>query len=189
MAEMNTKLGLPAEIVDADTLEEAALRLGILLELPTAAPLAATRRALDQPEYARGLVASRKIPTLRDRLLAAADPAPVPSSAGLIGKAASSVLKWGMDGLRPAEPWVIQKRLAACQRCEFLAPAPDSLVYRGAKVAVGPNARICTSCHCLVNTKAAISTEKCPEPAPGDPAQSRWGEPWVAPSEHPEGPW
>jgi hypothetical protein len=183
---------LPRDIVAAETVEEAARRLGEALGLPGPAPMAATRHALDDPRYARALMTTRKLPALRDQFLAApgaAAPAPPPSSAGLVAKAAGSLLKWGMEGLRPAEPWVIQRRLAACAACEFQVSAPDTLIYRGARVAVGTGATICDRCHCLINTKAAISTEHCPEQDPARPALSRWGEPWVPPEEHPEGPW
>jgi hypothetical protein len=109
------------------------------------------------------------------------EPAATPSAAKLAAQAAGTVLKWGMEGLRQSDPWVIERRLAACAACEYRAPAPDTLVYRGAKVLAGKDSEICTICHCLLNTKAAISTEHCPEKDPDDPALSRWGEPWVTP--------
>lgn len=147
------------------------------------------------PDFDRALYAVRKMPDVLLRLLT--DPslarirtpenternpeppaAKTPSNAKLAAKAAGSVLKWGMDGLKPAAPWVIERRLAACAACEFEAPAPDKLVYRGAEVAVGKGAKICTSCDCLIKTKAAMSTEHCPEKSPDNPDLSRWGEPW-----------
>lgn len=188
-----TETTLPPEIVDAPSLEVAAERLGATLGLDGAAPLAAARHALAEPLYARALLATRKLPALRDRFLASPGETRIsdasPSPAALARKAAGGLLKWGMEGLKPAEPWVIKRRLAACNACEFQAPAPDTLVYRGAKVAVGKDAKICTLCHCLTNTKAAISTEHCPAQVPGDAGLSRWGEPWLPPEEHPEGPW
>lgn len=184
---------LPDEVTKADTVDEAAARLGSLLELPGPAPLPATRRALAEPLFARALLASRKLPALRDQLLTVAqavritDTSPAPHQ--LAAKAAKSVLKWGMDGLRPAEPWVIERRLAACAACAHQVPAPDTLVYRGAQVVVGKDAKICALCHCLTNTKAAISTERCPDRHPDDPSRSRWSEPWLPPEDHPQGPW
>lgn len=180
---------LPPEITEAATLEEAARRLGAALDLDGSAPLEATRRALDDPRYAQALIATRKLPAIRDRFLADPSSAPTPSGGALARKAAGSVLKWGMEGLKPAAPWVIERRLAACASCEYQAPAPDTLIYRGARVAVGKDAKICTICHCLTNTKAAISTEHCPAKDPADPTLSRWNEPWIPPEEHPEGPW
>lgn len=188
-----TETTLPAEIAEAPSLEVAAERLGAALGLDGAAPLAATEHALAEPLYARALLATRKLPALRDRFLASPGETKIrdaePSSAALARKAAGGILKWGMEGLKPAEPWVIERRLAACNACEFQAPAPDTLVYRGARVAVGKDAKICTLCHCLTNTKAAIPSERCPAPSPDDPGLSRWQEPWVPPEEHPEGPW
>lgn len=174
---------LPKEVVEASSIEEAARRLGTAIDLPGSAPLAATRRALSDPFYARALMATRKFPAIRDRFLSepVTTSGETPSAAALASKAAGGVLKWGMEGLRPAEPWIIRRRLAACGTCEFQAPAPNTLIYRGARIAVGEGATICRSCHCLINTKAALSTERCPERDPADPSRSRWGEPWIGP--------
>lgn len=183
------------EIAHAPSIDEAARRLGERLNLGGPAPIAATRRAVNEPLFARALLATRKLPGIRDRLLAAPHASRVggasqpPSSGEVAAKAAGSVLKWGMAGLRPAEPWVIERRLAACNGCEHQAPAPDTLIYRGVRVAVDKDAKICTLCHCLTNTKAAISTERCPDPDPADPTRSRWGETWVPPEQHQQGPW
>ncbi len=176
-----------------------AAQLGKELELGGPAPLQAAQRAMEDPDYARALKALRHMPDLRDQMLLAPesarirkpgdsvpDPAPAredsetPSAAKLAAKAAGAVLKWGMDGLQPPQPWVIERRLAACNACEFQVPAPDTLVYRGAKVVAGADATICKSCHCLIKTKAAISTETCPEKDISDPTLSRWQEPWSA---------
>ncbi len=184
---------LPDKITGAASLEEAATLLGAELGLAGPAPLEAARRALNEPLYARALLALRKMPALRDQFLA--DPceirlsAAAPSSAAVVKQAAGSLLKWGMEGLKPAEPWVIERRIAACNSCKFQAPAPNTVIYRGVKVVVGKDAKICVSCNCLTNTKAAISTEHCPEKDPEDPGLSRWGDPWVPLKNHPKGPW
>lgn len=187
---------LPDTIRNAASIADAARLLGVELGLAGPAPEIATRRAIGDPLYSRALLASRKIPQLRDKLLAEpgatrinAAPESALSSVGLAGRVAAGLLRWGMEGLKPADPWVIEKRLAACNSCEFQAPAPDTLIYRGAKVVAGRDAKICTSCHCLTNTKAAISTEHCPEHDPRNSELSRWGEPWVPSEKHPKGPW
>ena len=114
---------LPDDIRAAATPEEAARRLGAALGLGGPAPIPATERALADPLFARALWATRKLPAMRDRMLAdpttakvGAAPSETPSAAKLAGKAAGAVLKWGMDGLRHAEPWVIERRLAAFYR-------------------------------------------------------------------------
>lgn len=182
--------------ISPEALKTAAAELGRELGLPGPAPDLATRRAVLDPDFAKALYALRNMPELRDQMLAAPDsatirkpgevpeaPTPAPSAVKLAAKAAGSVLKWGMDGLKPAQPWVIERRLAACAACEFQAPAPDTLMYRGAKVVVGKDAKICTACHCLTNTKAALSTEQCPKRDAQDPSLSRWQEPYVEKSE------
>ena len=170
-----------------------------MLALADPAPPAVAERAMADPLFARALFTSRKIPSALQWLLTAPADARVaeapsdgkpggkedatPSSLELAAKAAGSLLKWGMAGLEHAKPWEIERRLAACDACEFRDDAPDKLVYRGAAVAVGKDAKICTSCHCLINTKAALATERCPERDSDSPELSRWGEPWEEPAE------
>lgn len=192
---------LPDNVRNAKTLSEAARLLGSYLELSGPAPEDATQRALDNPLYARALVTLRKMPELRDQVLQSAESLRVhgqPTEAAqslakkeksVAAQAAGALLKWGMAGLEHAKPWQIETRLAACKTCSFLTDAPDDLIYRGAKVFVGKDAKICSSCRCLVNTKAALATEHCPERDPDDPNLSRWGEPYVLPEDHPKGPW
>lgn len=180
---METKLR--KEILEASTLEEAAALLGEDIGLRRPASLDQTRRALEDPQFARALLSTRKLPHVRDQLLAAAGQ----SATSLASQAVDGVLKWGMEGLRPAEPWVISRRLAACKICEYHTDAPESLLFRGARVLVGKDKKICALCNCLTNTKAAISTEHCPAQDPKSPEQSRWAEPWVPLDEHPKGPW
>lgn len=186
---------LPETIRDAESPAEAEARLGALLGLPGPAPAAATARARADPRFARALLGLRRLPDLRDRLLAdpgnaAYDPAapataprPAPPAApALAAKAAGAVLKWGMAGFEHPAPWVIERRLAACAACPHRVPAPPTLVWRGISRATGKDARICALCHCLVNTKAAIASETCPDRDPADPARSRWGEPLAGPA-------
>ncbi|MEM8629765.1 MAG: hypothetical protein AAGF74_00880 [Pseudomonadota bacterium] len=174
-----------------EILTQTAAQLGRDLGLDGPIPVQAAQRALLDPDYVRAVLAVRFIPRLRDQFLNNPETArvrgkadrsipadPKRSSAAIATKAAGAVLKWGMDGLEVAQPWVIERRLAACNACEFNAPAPDSLLYRGAKVVVGQDAKICTKCDCLTNTKAAISSENCPEKDPKDPTMSKWQEPW-----------
>ncbi len=184
---------LPEDILKAPTIEAAAERLGELLGSESPPPVPAVRRALTDPLFARALLATRKMPEALAMLLAAPDEGritpPPPSSAKIVGQAAGALLKWGMEGLKHAEPWAIERRLAACAACEFQAKAPDTLVYRGAKVAVGKDAKICLACNCLTNTKAALATERCPRQDPANPELSRWGEPWIPLEKHDKGPW
>jgi hypothetical protein len=187
---------ISGRLAETASLKEASLRLGEYLGLEGEAPEAATRRALNEPLYLKALCSVRRMPSVLDQLLAnelgIAGPPAAEKKYGagqLVATAAASLLKWGAQGLPVAKPWVIESRLAACDSCEHQQAAPDTLVYRGAKVAVGKDAKICTLCGCLTNTKAAIATELCPSPDPHVPGRSRWGEPWVDPNEHPKGPW
>lgn len=192
---------LPKEVSKAPSLEEAASRLGHILGLAEPAPLEATQRALDNPLYARALLTARKMPAVRWQLLVAPETVNIAPLAGIerkpqpasslqiMAKAAAATLKWGAEGLQHAEPWVIERRLLACSGCEFQTDAPDTLIYRGAKVVVGKEAKICTQCDCLTNTKAALATEHCPAKDLADPALSRWQEPWVDTDKLSKWPW
>lgn len=192
---------LPEDVSQAPSLEIAAERLGQILGLKQPAPLNATQRALDNPLYARALLTARKMPAVRQQLLVAPETVnitplagieskpPPASSLQIIAKSAAAVLKWGADGLKHAEPWVIERRLSACGRCEFQTDAPDTLIYRGAKVVVGKDAKICEQCACLTNTKAALAIEHCPEKDLANPELSRWQEPWVDTDKLSKWPW
>jgi hypothetical protein len=181
----------PESIRTAANLDEAARGMGAFLGIDGGLPLPAARRALDDPRYAAALIATRKMPQVLAQLLARHTEAAAvaPGTLATLSKAASAALKWGMSGLQQAKPWVIERRIAACTACDHLAPAPDTLLYRGAKVVAGPDAKICGLCHCLVNTKVALATELCPDRDSADPERSRWGEPWVPPEKHLKSPW
>jgi hypothetical protein len=192
-------LELPDDVSQAPTFALACARLGALIELPGPAAPEVTNRAIKDPNFAKALLASRKVPALRAHLLARPEnanfhpdqpePHRTPSIAKLAGKAAAATLKWGMEGLKHAKPWVIERRLAACNACEFAAAAPETLMYNGAKVVVGKDARICMACDCLINTKAAMASESCPKQDPANPELSRWGETWKEPPKGRQWPW
>lgn len=193
---------LPVSVLAAPTPDAAAVALGAFLGLEGAAPVDAARRAQKDPYFAQGLYAARKMPAVIRQMLVAPDtvrfpqaraatpaaeeplaPPPPPGTGSVLAKAGAAVLKWGMSGLKHAQPWQIETRIAACNACPHQAPAPDTLIYRGAKVVAGKDARICTLCHCLTNTKAALATETCPDRDPAAPALSRWQEPYVDPQD------
>ncbi len=192
-------LKLPEDVRQAPTFALACARLGTLIGLPGPAKPEVTNRALKDPDFAKALIASRKIPALRALLLSQPgnanfhpdhpEPDRTPSTMELTGKAIAATLKWGMEGLKHAKPWVIEKRLTACKVCEFAADAPDTLIYNGAKVVVGKQARICTLCSCLINTKAAMASESCPKQDATNPELSRWGEAWREPPKERQWPW
>jgi len=193
-------IALPATVTQAATLEDAAKALGEILELGGPAPEQATQRAIDNPVYAKALLAARKMPQVRNQLLIAPETVSIAtpdektapresSNLKAASKAAKAMLKWGAEGLRHSEPWVIERRLAACKACPHQEDAPDTLVYRGAKVVVGKDAKICAKCDCLTNTKAAMATEHCPEKDPENNDLSRWQEPWIDVSEDAKWPW
>lgn len=186
-------LALLNDLRKAPDLQTAASQLGTVLGLGKAAPEEVTKRVLDDPSFGQMLIGLRNLPEMRDRVLAkamqdsAAEAHPRPIK--VVKQAAKSVLRWGMEGMKPAEPWVITQRIATCNACEYQVPAPETLIYRGAKVVAGKDAKICSVCNCLTNTKAAISTERCPVKSDENPEESKWGEPWVDVADHPKGPW
>jgi len=184
---------------DSQTLEKSQQILGELINLGQPASEAVTRRALADQRYAHYLLITKDIPELRDKLLL--DPrnesfesdgsrsdglkevqSSVDGPSGnieLIFRTTSSFLAWGKSGFKLADQNLLDKRLQACERCEFLTDPPKKLIYLGLELVTGKRDKICKACGCFVKKKAMLPSEKCPKQDPVQPNLSRWGELWV----------
>lgn len=93
----------------------------------------------------------------------------------LLRNAAAALAEWARAGFAVVDEPTYLRRLEACLACPALAGPPDTLLYRvaGAQVA---ERRICRHCGCMIAQKARLLSERCPEPHPVRPGQSRWGE-------------
>lgn len=121
----------------AETIGDARVRLGEILELTDPARTAVTLRVLADSTFAAKLVAVRKFPAWRDNLLAdpknsAFEPPdgpldedevnarPVTSTVALVKKSSTSLLRWAASGFQKAEPAIVENRKAACLSCDQL---------------------------------------------------------------------
>jgi hypothetical protein len=82
------------------------------------------------------------------------------------------------SGFATVDEGAYERRLQACRGCEFLVPAPHTLLHALAKPV--QETRVCARCGCFVFKKARYATEGCPVPAQDNRALSRWGEPMDA---------
>lgn len=192
--EMNTE----AYFQEASSFEEAQEILGKMINLGQPASESVTRRALVDRHYAFYLNFTKDIPELQKKLLQ--DPKNQAFKAGnhdnfesqahskeaeiklnntqLVRKATKSFMAWGKTGFKVAEQSLIDKRLAACERCESFTDSPKTLIYQGLKVITGKYEKICSECGCLVSKKVMLPSERCPKQNPLQPNLSLWGEAW-----------
>ncbi|MEM8501879.1 MAG: hypothetical protein AAF716_01850 [Cyanobacteria bacterium P01_D01_bin.1] len=178
----------------AETIGEARDRLGDLLELGEPATTAVTLRVLAESAFAEKLIAVRKFPEWRDRLLtdptnSAYEPMdqpsdenegnarPVTSTVALVKKSSVALLRWGASGFQKTAPVIAEQRKAACMGCDQLTDPPNSMPYQITKAFAGSDRRICAACGCVVAKKIQMATESCPLADPADPNLTRWGEP------------
>jgi hypothetical protein len=178
----------------AETIGEARDRLGDLLELNGPAATAVTLRVLADADFAEKLVAVRKFPEWRDRLLS--DPAnsayepmdqpsdesevnarPVTSTVALVKKSSIALLRWSASGFQKTAPVIAEQRKAACMGCDQLTDPPNSMPYQITRAFAGSDRRICAACGCVVAKKVQMATEACPLADPENPNLTRWGEP------------
>ncbi|MBE9062629.1 hypothetical protein [cf. Phormidesmis sp. LEGE 11477] len=179
----------------AETIGEARERLGEVLGLDGAATTAVTLRVLAEAKFAEKLVAVRKFPDWRDRLLAdptnsafepmdqpadeqAGNARPAKSTVELVKKSSVALLRWGAAGFQKTDPVIVEKRRSACLSCDQLVDSPNSFPYQFAqRVFAGSDQRICAACGCVAAKKILMATEVCPLADPEDLTLTRWGEP------------
>lgn len=98
-----------------------------------------------------------------------------PSNAETATRAGRALWRSLRSGFATLDGAAYQARLRACRGCEFLVPAPDTLLHALARPV--QETRVCALCGCFVFKKARYATESCPAAAPDDPGFTRWGEP------------
>jgi hypothetical protein len=167
--------------------QEACLKFGELLGLNTPVAEAVLYAALEDEDYSRNLLLSRRNPSLLAYLLqqypapvnqtALPEPAKAPGNLQLITKAAKALVAWGKSGFSTVEEEVFKKRIAVCEQCDQLAEAPDKLVYK-ISLTRNEDKRTCKACGCVVARKARLSSDTCPLADDNNPGFNRWGEPY-----------
>jgi len=138
--------------------------------------------ALEDEDYARNLLLSRRNEQMMTHLLRQPLPATISETSPvkfnnfqLIGKAAKALMDWGKTGFSTVDDNTYEKRMAACERCDQLEKAPDKLVYK-ISLKKAEDKRTCKSCGCVVSRKARLVSDTCPLSDPGNQLLNRWGE-------------
>ncbi|RPH30723.1 MAG: hypothetical protein EHM93_15310 [Bacteroidales bacterium] len=88
---------------------------------------------------------------------------------------AKALLKWGKSGFAKVDNQTFNQRLNACLACDFLSSVPDKFVYK--MLSKKGSSGICRFCGCLVEKKALLATDTCPEVSLENNKINRWGEP------------
>ncbi|MBO9545434.1 hypothetical protein [Caulobacter sp.] len=177
----------------ADDSAALCAELSELLGLTKPVPEEVLARARADDHYANYLLRSRGHPDLLEVLLrspgnaayrndqsATAETASTDtlshSNLALAAKAGAAALKWAAGGFKQIPQETLERRLAACEACPNLMPAPGLLIY---KVALSSRSdqRICGACGCTASRKASLPDEACPVEDPDQPGFTRWQEP------------
>ncbi len=184
------------EMKDTDSLSEMCEKFGTFLGLDKPVPENVLLRAIDDPTFAGNLITCRNTPAFLDSLFA--DPknkvyglpeireAKSPTSAELIGKAATAFINWGKAGFSTVDVETLARREDACLACPNLKQ-PEHVLQKlmpskkvEEKVGARTGKRVCSLCGCNVGKKMRIPGESCPDSHPTLSGMSRWGEPTTA---------
>lgn len=159
--------------------EQQAL-LGRILGLDRPVSMAVLRGALESDTYANNLLTCRRDPDMLQHLL---DHPPRPkgderSLRDLLGKGFDALLRFAGTGFSTVDDMVHRQRLAGCRDCAHLTLPPGDKKWLYAAVGVPADfPGVCGRCGCAVALKTRMTSEQCPEPMPGSPHLTRWGEP------------
>jgi hypothetical protein len=179
---------------DVDTLAEAQAAFGEFLGLDGPVPAKVIRHAFADQYFRHNLILCRNRPELLWKLMqhprnaefeeqaAPASASPAAASRGapeLAAKAGKALYTWAMSGFALLEQEAFEARFAACEACDLLSEAPDTLLYRVTRSKRG-DPRVCGACGCVAARKARLASESCPMPDRTDPTRTRWGEPMRA---------
>jgi hypothetical protein len=178
---------------DVGSLAEAQAAFGEFLGLDGPVPAKVIRHAFADQYFRHNLILCRNRPELLRKLMqhprnaefeeeaapAPASPAALRGAAELTAKAGKALYSWARTGFALLDQEAFEARFAACEACDLLSEAPDTLLYRVTRSKRG-DPRVCGACGCVAARKARLASESCPMPDPMDPARTRWGEPMRA---------
>jgi hypothetical protein len=142
--------------------------------------------ALSDNGYLHNLLVSRGNPAFLERLLQQAkdhsndlrvnaEPYQGKKTEELMIDFAKAMLKWGKSGFAKVDKKTFKQRLNACLSCSLLTSVPNELIYK--MVSQKGSSGVCRSCGCLVEKKALLATDTCPEMSLENSELNRWGEP------------
>jgi hypothetical protein len=181
------------DIKDSDSLPEMCARFGEFLGLDKPVPMNVLLRAIDDPPFASDLITCRNTPAFLEALFndhrnnaygkPEVEKAKSPTSAELIGKAASAFINWGKAGFSTVDMQTLERREDACLECPNLKD-PEHILQKivPSKKAAGKTGsrtgkRVCALCGCNAAKKMRLPSEACPDKHPTLSGITRWGEP------------
>lgn len=180
--------------IPGDTLKEKCAAFACLLGLSEPVSEKVMVGAVDDPSYARNLLANRNSPGVLNDLLANPPSRMYErlqknnsgfSNSVLIAKAGKALLKWGASGFQTVSAFQLEIRENACVACPNLQE-PESVLQKitassrtGTAVGFRTGNKVCGICGCVVKNKMRLTTDTCPQEDPNAPGFNRWGEPHV----------
>lgn len=168
---------------DDERAGQACRELTRLLNLDRDVPVEALLRGFADPEQ-RALLSRPGCPPAEiaaqlHQLAAGSPEAASPPTGAALGVAVAGFWDWARTGFGVVDADTAGRRLAACGVCHEFRPAPGSLLHMMSAAALGvpKDARVCRHCGCFMEKKVRQASAVCPEPDPGQPGLSRWGDP------------
>lgn len=170
------------ENLHGETFAEKCLTFGYVLGLEQAVPEKVLAAALENPDYAKRLLAQRDTPHLYDLINNPPEKRFTISTASLISKAGKAILQWGVAGFPTVSKEVLTRREDACLACPNLVESTLVLQKITASSKITNEAghrtgnKSCALCGCVIRNKIRLNTETCPQEVAETPGLNRWGE-------------
>lgn len=181
---------LGMQLGEALTLEQRMAVFGDILEIGEPVSKQVLLGALQDANYARNLLISRRSSPHLHYLLS--NPPVValpdqekqmPSNGKLLQKAATAMISWGKTGFSIVDEATLERRENACLECPHLV-APTRLLQKilpsgktTAQIGHRTGDKVCDLCGCSLKRKIRLTSELCPSKDPARPEVTRWGEP------------
>lgn len=174
--------------IEGDTLADKCRTFGYMLGLDQPVSETVLIAAVEEPGYARSLMAATNKPERLNDLLH--HPPRLQSKVAtnhyttrkLLTKASSALMKWALNGFPTVPKATLRTREDACLACPNLTAPTNTLQQITASAA--PRTELgrrtgnksCAVCGCVITNKIRLATETCPVEDPARPGVNLWGE-------------
>jgi hypothetical protein len=179
-----------SQLGEGATLEERLAAFGDILHIGEPVSMQVLFGALEDPDYARNLLLSRRSPS-HLRYLLSHPPAveisdqhrPMPSNGELVSRATTALFNWAKTGFSTVDTATLERRENACLACEHLSGATRILqkILPSGKTSgqIGQRIgdKVCDLCRCSLKRKMRLISEACPSRDPARQEFTRWGDP------------
>ena len=181
---------LGVQLDEVMTLEQRLAAFGEILEIGEPVSRQVLFGALQDANYARNLLVSRRSPPHLHYLLSNPpaveipdEHAQVPSNGKLLQKAGMAMINWAKTGFSIVDTATLERRETACLACPHLV-APTRLLQKilpsgktSTQIGHRTGDKVCDLCGCSLKRKMRLTSESCPSKDPARPEVTRWGEP------------